>query len=480
MIRGWYLRLGRTVMRPFAATRPRLLLAFLLANGLAGCAALTNPVADGVPVRCLPPEVLGESRKACLPLPLTLLEQPRSATYRLAPGDVLGVWIESVLGERTVPPPVHTSPPVATRDQRRLPPALGYPVPLREDGTIVLPLATPLQVNGKTLGEVEDAIRHLYTVEKQVLQAGNDRIMVTLLQPRQYHVVVLRQEAAGFGNAPAGGLGIMITGKRGTGFSIDLPAGENDVLHALTVTGGLPGLDACDEVVIQRGCFQDKEGAEAIRRQIESPNGGASPEVSAGCVRIPLRWRPGRPLPFQPEDVVLHDGDVVFVAVRDEDVFFTGGLLPSGEHVLPRDRDFDVVEAVAAVRGPLINGAFVNNNLAGNLINPGVGFDSPSLLVVVRRLPGGGQLPIRVDLNQALRDPRERILVQPGDVLILQEMPNAALARYMGTTLFSLNMSWIPFNSGGLVGVGDVSAFQQIPGRIGVGNYNNLSGSGLR
>ena len=157
---------------------------------------------------------------------------------------------------------------------------------------------------------------------------------MTLLQPRQIHVLVLRQEASGFTPSPQG---LTITGKRGTGFSIDLPAGENDVLHALTVTGGLPGLDAYDEVVIQHGCFQDREAAEALRRQLEQ--GGTTPVVEArvaGCVRIPLHWHPGAKLPFGPDDVVLRDGDVVLLRARDEEVFFTGGLMPSGEHVLPR------------------------------------------------------------------------------------------------------------------------------------------------
>jgi hypothetical protein len=40
-------------------------------------------------------------------------------------------------------------------------------------------------------------------------------------------------------------------------------------------------------------------------------------------------------------------------------------------------------------------------------------------------------VPIRVDLRKALRDPRERILVQPGDMLILQEKPCEAVARYL-------------------------------------------------
>jgi hypothetical protein len=63
-----------------------------------------------------------------------------------------------------------------------------------------------------------------------------------------------------------------------------------------------------------------------------------------------------------------------------------------------------------------------------------LGNPSPSLLSVIRKTPNGGQLNIRVDLNRALRDPRERILVQAGDVLILQETPGEAIARYFSQT----------------------------------------------
>src|SRR5438105_3625271 len=79
----------------------------LMAASLSGCAALTNPVANGLPVRRVPPELLGESREHKVPLPLTLLRQPQPEAYRLAPGDVLGVWIEGVLGEKNQVPPVH-------------------------------------------------------------------------------------------------------------------------------------------------------------------------------------------------------------------------------------------------------------------------------------------------------------------------------------------------------------------------------------
>lgn len=447
--------------------RAGLFLVCLLIAAASGCAALTNPVADAIPVRRLPPEAFGPSRRELVPIAMTLLEQPGSAVYRVAPGDVLGVWVEGVLGDRTITPPMFTAPQVEMRDQRRLPPAMGYPLRVREDGTIALPLIKPVLVAGRTLTEIEEALLQAYTTPKQLLQPGNERIAVTLMQPRQHSIIVLREEASSF--SPAGITAVMLTGKRGTGQVIALPNGENDVLHALALTGGLPGLDTYDEIVIQRARFQEGEDVDAIRRQIES---GAAPP-SAG-VRIPLRIRPGEKLPFGPGDVVLHTGDVVYLRARDGEVFYTGGLLPTGEHVLPRDRDLDVVEAVAAIRGPIVNGAFANNNLAGNLINPGIGFDNPALLVVVRRLPNGRQLPIRVDLNQALRDPRERILVQPGDLLILQELPNYALARYLGTTLFNLNMTYIPFTGQSLVGVGDMSTMGT-PGRIGVGNYNTAS-----
>src|SRR2546425_8793389 len=70
-----------------------------------GCASLTNPVANGVPVRRLPPELLGEAKEGARPLPLTLLRQKPPDPYRLAPDDVIGVWVEGALGEKGQIPP---------------------------------------------------------------------------------------------------------------------------------------------------------------------------------------------------------------------------------------------------------------------------------------------------------------------------------------------------------------------------------------
>ncbi len=407
--------------------------AALLCGLLSGCAALSNPVADGVPVHRLPEEVHGRRREEERTIPLTLLRQRPPDVYRLAPGDVLGVWIEGVLGDKTQPPPVHVA------EHGEHPPAFGYPIPVGGDGTIHLPMVPPLPVEGKTLGEVQDAILTAFTVTKKILQPGAGKVIVTLMSPRTYHVLVVRQDTGAVAVAGQGGGALIGQTKRGTGFSLDLPAYENDVLNALTRTGGLPGLDAANEVIIQRGNLADFGDADAARHCLELPSPGQVGGAGGGnWVRIPLRMRPGEPPPFRPEDVVLRNGDIVFIEARDTEVFYTAGLLLPRQYPLPRDYSLDVIEAIAYTQGPLNNGGVSVNNLSGNLLSSGLGFPSPSLVTILRRTPGGGQIPIRIDLNKALRDRRERVLIQPGDVLVLQETPLEAVSRYV-SDVFHLN-----------------------------------------
>ncbi|MCS6976313.1 MAG: polysaccharide biosynthesis/export family protein [Gemmatales bacterium] len=412
-------------IRPWNRVSPALVLLMFCAV-LNGCAAITNPVANGVPVRRLPPHFLARPRENDQPVPLSLLRQKPPEKYILEPGDVLGVWIEGVLGER------NQTPPVGLTERGRLPPAIGYPIPIREDGTISLPLIDPIKVQGMTLIDAENAIREAYTVKRQILRPDRERIIVTLLRPRTYSVLVIREDSGGLLVNQAGLIG---NTKRGTGSVVDLPAYENDVLNALAQTGGLPGLDAENEIFIQRGYFKPDGDPQRLRQEMTLwADAGRKPILDLPgiqTIRIPLRLPPGVEPPFTPDDIVLRTGDIVFIRARDTEVFYTGGLLPPGEHVLPRDYDLDVVEAVVRVGGPLVSGGIQGNNLTGSLLLSGLGFPSPSQLTVIRRLPNGQQLPIQVDLNRALNDPRERILVQPGDFLILQEKPTEALLRYL-------------------------------------------------
>jgi protein involved in polysaccharide export with SLBB domain len=425
-----------------------------------GCTALTNPTADGIPVRLLPPELLGPSKTSYQTIPLTLLRQPQPDVYRLDTGDVLGVFIEGYLGEKTQPLPVQAAPLVQLRDQNRLAPGAGFPVPVNENGEIALPLIPKLSVKGKTLAEAREAIRDLY--EKiDLAKAARERLIVSLLHQRQQQVLVFRQEATAFYAAADGPVPIS---KRNTGFLVDLPAYQNDVLHALAKTGGLPDLDAYNEIIIQRDGMR-KKAEKAQKPDPKKPVDAIA--TTSTTIRIPLRTALGEPLPFEKDDVILHNGDVIFLEARDEQVFYTGGLLPPGKHMLPRDHDLDALEAVALVRGPLYNGAFGGSNLSGTLIQPGLGNPSPSLLTVLRRVPNRGQLAIVVDLRAAVRYPQERLVIRPGDVLLLQEKPAEAIARYMSQTFFNFNLYWNAFRSGRGVGVVDVAAPDRLPGRAG-------------
>ena len=225
------------------------------------------------------------------------------------------------------------------------------------------------------------------------------------------------------------------SGRQGTGTIVELPAYENDVLDALNMTGGLPGPDAMNEVIIQRGGFRrDDVTGELVFDKGE-------------IVRIPLRVYPGEPLPFSPKDIILKTGDILYVKGRTAKFYYTAGLLPGYEVPLPRDCDLNVVEAVARVGGPILNGGLNASNLSGAIVASGIGNPSPSLLAVLRRTPDGRQTIIRVDLNQALRDPRENILVQAGDILILQETPGEAIGRYI-TDVFTLSFLGEMFRGG--------------------------------
>jgi protein involved in polysaccharide export with SLBB domain len=400
-----------------------VLLAVVLLSGVGGgCASFSNPVADGVPVHRLPPEVLGKPREELRTIPMTWLRQKPPDVYRLAPGDILGVFVgPGVFGDQ-VTPPVQIPEPGSN-----LPPAIGFPIPVREDGTITLPLIPPLKVEGKSIAEVQQDLVTAYTKTKEIIKPDVARVIVTVLKKRQYTVLVVRQDSGALTVGQGGAIGQT---KRGTGYVLSLPAGENDVLNALNRSGGLPGLDAENEVVIQRGYFQNFDNKDAVLHHVDQC------QLRGGqFVRIPLKLRPDEQPPFKPEDVILQNGDIIFIEARDTELFYTGGLLPPRQFILPRDYDLDVVQAVAFAAGPLINGGIGLNNQNGNIVSSGLGSPSPSLVTILRRTPGGGQIPIRVSLNDALRDPRQRVLIQAGDFIILQETLDESLTRYVTTVL---------------------------------------------
>ena len=530
---------------------------------LNGCAAF-RPI-DGIPARYVPDEIKSASRSGKKTIDLSLLSQTQPSIYHLDAGDVLAVYIEGVIPRPNEFPPVNLP-----QQGEEASPALGYPIPVRQDGTISLPLLTrSLSVRGQTVKQVEDLVRRAYTVDKRILQSGNERVWVILHKPRQYRVLVIRQEGT---EAPTVGLGGALNLgalKRGTGRAVALTAYKNDVLHALAETGGLPGLDAENTIYVLRGkrrlalnsadtwaqgcstksgwsvappnpamsmpfnvpplpegghsfdaanpsfnlALPPTSTAPATPRPPEPMNDGTAqpgsqtwnddgtrksgvqlatlsfeadqpvsrvspaafqegsvnpspvplagtipmtsqapewqaglppthsmenwPEMSAenwmgghssigeptlanqGITKIPVRLSPGEQIEFTERDIILEDGDIVFIESRDTEIFYTGGLLGGGQYTLPRDYDLDVLGAIAIAQAGGQQ-SIANRAMGGiSALNNDVTI-SASQAVILRKMPNGTQVPIKVDLYRALRHPEERVLMQPGDYLLLQ------------------------------------------------------------
>ena len=149
----------------------RLLLFGALLAAAVGCASFSNPTNhQSIPVHRLPPEVFGKPREEQRPIPLTLLRQKQPEVYLLDEGDLLGVFVEGVLGERGQPIPL-IQIPYAPPGSNLPPPAVGYPILIQSEGRMTLPLIDPLNVKGKSVVEVTEMIKKAY-VDAGILRPG--------------------------------------------------------------------------------------------------------------------------------------------------------------------------------------------------------------------------------------------------------------------------------------------------------------------
>ncbi len=628
---------------------PRLLL-LVTACFFSGCAAF-RPI-NGVPARYLAPELRAQTRSNESTIDLSLLAQQPPRQHFVDAQDVLGIYIEGVLGNVGEAPPINvpTNPEIA--------PSIGYPVSVRDDGTISLPMIGTVNVRWMTIRQFEEHLRHIYTTEKKILKKDADTIIVSLQRPRQVRVLVLRQETGGPGGAQfAQGLAINLgQTKRGNGQVVHLPIYKNDVLHALAQTGGLPGLDAENTIYIIRRQHAGSAGqlpgyrypnspapvlpqqppiqqAPVTGNQISSSNnpsnpnirfvsyhseavynstleqmsayhtsvsqpaavpgtGGQNPfqhplyrnedyanvyngastnqftiepvtatnfgnpdplaELRAGMsdeteqeysepvvlqrevtieqtaaagynqagypqpvpqqsypqsfsaqpglqepvlnaqpqyfegnapidnfvagpqpyggtscdssayhdqfwsqvdldlahfdndptmnnrkvIKIPIRLKPGQQPHIRPEDVILQDGDIVFIESRDTEIFYTGGLLGGGQYTLPRDYDLDVLGAISLAQGAGQQ-QVTGNQIGGTSALNGDVTISASSVIILRRMPNGAQVPIKVDLYRAMTDPSERILIQPGDIVMLRYKVHEAIGAFIERNILS-------------------------------------------
>lgn len=393
-----------------------------------GCHAITY-VHDAVPASRIPRDFFGETKSGKTLFPISALGQERPAAHIVGPGDQLSIYVFGVLPPTTDESPVlQRSQPI---NQRYYPPhgsvvasTLGLPMEVSAEGTLDLPIVGAVDVSGKTIPEVTEAVKKAYRA-KDVIQKDAEKVQIALVTPRVSRVIVIREDT------PATPVQLVSPGQvdhihRGSGEVIDLPIFENDVLHALASTGGMPGTDAAREVwIFKRSGLSDPHAI--LPEELQVRTAAYTPDCpDQQVIRIPLTGAAGEDLPFRPQDVILEAGDVVYLPRRDE-YFYTGGLLKGAKVPLPRDEDLDVIEAIAlatgSVGGPLgQSGAALAGGSPGHMIKP-------SRVIILRELPDGRQIPIRVDLARAMEDKKERILIQHKDVVMLHFKPHEAVTN---------------------------------------------------
>ena len=400
------MRLRKQIPTTFA-----MALAFVVA-GLTGCQTSNCPELQTVPANQVRNASCNISQQKDKINFLTLRRTPPE-DYVLDAGDTLGVYIQGITGDKDTPPPVHFP------EDPSLQPALGYPVPIRDDGFISLPLIEPLRLSGLTLGQAEARIREAYTEDREILKEGTDKIIMTLLQRRTYNILVIREDINDSRQVNRRNNDAFLDQEtQGQTFSIELPAYENDVLHALSQTGGMPGEGAFNEILVVRGGmnpqngFGDNDGGiiEAVGSTFE-----AASLRDANITRIPIESENGMFPQLEESQITLNDGDVLYIEGRQQDVFYTGGLLEGGRFPLPRDYEIDVLEAIALAGGTeaqVAGGGGAGGRL-GNIV-------PASKITIIRRGQNGGSCAISVDGECALGNASERVIIQPGDLIRLE------------------------------------------------------------
>ena len=113
------------------------------------------------------------------PVDVSILSVEPPRDYQRSGGDILGVYVEGVLpfvppDQPPEPPPVNFPDADST-----LPPSIGLPIPVQDDGTLSLPLLEPLDVEGRTLDQVRDT----YILES-ILVSEKARPFVTIIRER--------------------------------------------------------------------------------------------------------------------------------------------------------------------------------------------------------------------------------------------------------------------------------------------------------
>ena len=375
-----------------------------------GCSSILFKI-KGKPARELSSELLPMTRNHRTPIDYRSLSQDPPQVFRIDSGDVLGVAVDGIFPftPPTAPP---SALPVNFPDSgSSMPPSTGFPVAVQQDGTIQLPGIDPFSVRQMTVEEVRRAIADAYR-NAGVIREEKIFPIVTLIKARTYNVSVIRQDL-GMGSE-----------------AVQLDAYRNDVLHALLKTGGLPGEKAKDHVTILPYYREEPNPPPGmpLRSDVVKTTSWDTPRV------IPLTVPSGTNIYLNLPDSILNEGDILYIENRQTEVFYSAGVLPPGQHLLPRDYDIDIFEAMS------IAGYSYGSSGSGGGGLGGISGVAPTQLFIFRKGPDGNQVTIKIDLEKALCDPRERLVVQAGDKLLLRFSAKEEIATFGMFSFFTFGL----------------------------------------
>ena len=273
-------------------------------------------------------------------------------SYTLDTGDVLAVIVDGVLGDFESAP-VHM--PEANGDTQ---PGMGYPIIVRENGTIDLPLIDPVYVRGLSDLQAQKKISNTYLREKVIKPGKGNKVIATLLRKRTVSVTLIHDDPNE--RLFSGSIYDSYRTPQQKVSVVQLPADQTHMLDALGKAGA--PFDAKQVISIDRGRHR----------------------------RVSERGQVG-------------EGDVVKVSPQQRNYYYAGGELQGGRY--PLDSGLNVLQAIAIADGN------VSRFRSGRQ-----GVFGPTQLLVV---PAAGQSPRVIDLNEAVRNPGA-YRVRPDDALILQ------------------------------------------------------------
>lgn len=279
---------------------------------------------------------------------------------RIEGGDVLAIIVDGVLGDFS-DPPVHKP---AKGDKYGVP-ALGYPVVVRNDGTVDLPEVRPISLRGLTVRQAKQKITNAYHREKILKANRKNQVMVSMLRKRMLSVTVIHDNPADLGYY--GQQSAFAYEKPTKKISkVTLPADQATTLNAIAEAGA--PIDS-----------------ETVLRYLRRGRGG-------GRVR---------------------DNAVVDVPGQSQDFFYAGGLLPGGRFPIP-EGGLSVMQAIA------LSG--------GSVGQVGLGPSDLYLVRNARSNSGARPGVFKVDMRNYRNNPAA-LNVQPGDVLILRNKPGEVLGK---------------------------------------------------